>query len=144
MSPGNYISTSVKSCKFIKVSPMMDTSELLNLSLKSGETVKKRGLADMSKGVLPITMSKKRCIWFLFHRRWLLALSLFSCLPQIKKSSICLQAYPVSGSCPFDSRISPNLSLLHKWRRSKHLLETPEPEQQRTGRGEEGQGHLRG
>lgn len=59
---GNYISASVKTCKFIRVSPEMETCELFNFSLKSGEAVKQGGLANTLKGVLPITVLKTRCI----------------------------------------------------------------------------------
>lgn len=62
MQPGNYISASVKSCKFIRVSPVMEISELSSFSLKSGVAVKKGGLANTLKGALPITVLKKRCI----------------------------------------------------------------------------------
>lgn len=50
MRLGNYISASVKSCKFIRVCSVVETSELLNFSLKSGVAVKKGGLANTLKG----------------------------------------------------------------------------------------------
>lgn len=62
MRPGNYMSASVKSCKFIRMSPVMETSELLNFSLKSEEAMKKGGLTNTLKGVLAITVLTKRCI----------------------------------------------------------------------------------
>lgn len=41
------------------------------------------------------------------------------------KSSICLQAYSVPGSCPLDTRISPNLSSLHEWSEVKWRWSKP-------------------
>lgn len=58
----NYISALVKICKFTRVSLVMETPELLNCSLKSGEAVKKEGLANALKEVLPISVLKKRRI----------------------------------------------------------------------------------
>lgn len=46
----NYISASVKSCKFIRVYSVTEISDLLNFSLKSRVAVKKEGLANAFKG----------------------------------------------------------------------------------------------